>query len=71
LVRTEYGFWRIWSLVWKSQVGRHVRDAEDETLPEPFSTMAGKAAKKMETNPSLFPGSHTADKGYSETEYDQ
>ena len=52
-------------------MGRHVRDAEDETLPEPFSTMAGKAAKKMETNPSLFPGSHTADKGYSETEYDQ
>lgn len=28
-------------------MGRHVRDAEDETLPEPFSTMAGKAAKKM------------------------
>ena len=45
--------------------------SEDETLPEPFSTIAGEAAKKTEAHPSLFPGNHTADKEYSETEYDQ
>lgn len=45
--------------------------SEDETLPEPFSTIAGEAAKKMKPYLSLFPGNHTADKEYGETEYDQ
>lgn len=42
----------------ESQVGRHSRDAEDDTLPEPLSTTAGEAAK-MEAQLSLFPGNHT------------
>lgn len=71
-----FGLARIWILEnvdfslekvkWVDMWGRHDLSG-DETLPEPFSTIAGEPAKKMEPYPSLLPGNHTADKEYGET----